>query len=61
MRARKGLFLAQKLPLGTDFSISPELRQMMELLQGLGPDDVDFDLEAERDLRELRARRGLND
>ena len=41
--------------------MSPELRQMMEVLQGSWPDDVGFDVEAERDLRELRARRGLND
>ncbi len=60
VQTRTGLFLVQKLPYDTDFSISPELRQMMQTLRTLAPaNDVDLDIDTEREMRHLRTRTGL--
>ncbi len=60
VQTRTGLFLVQKLPYDTDFSISPELRQMMHTLRTLAPaDDINLDIDTERELRGLRTRTGL--
>ena len=49
VKTRKGLFLVNKLPYDADFSIPPDLTQMMLLLQQkVPPDDCGIDFDEER-------------
>ena len=60
VRTRPGLYLLQKLSHDTDFSMSHELRMMRNTLSQLAPADLDWDLEEERRIRDLRRRHASN-
>jgi hypothetical protein len=47
VQTRKGLFFVQKLPYDTDFSMCPELRQMLNVLKAVSASDVNGDIDAE--------------
>ena len=52
VKTRAGLYLVKKLPYSTDFSIPPDLRQMMETLKHkTPPDDCGLDIDDERNYR----------
>lgn len=56
VKTRAGLYLIQKLPYGTDFSMSPELRMMTETLRQHTPENVEWDLDTERAEAEAQSR-----
>jgi hypothetical protein len=60
VQTREGLFFVQKLPYDTDFSMCPELRQMLNVLKAVSASDVDVDIDAEQELQEARIRRGTS-
>ena len=60
VKTRAGLNLVKELPYTADFSISDELRQMLDYLRCQGPEPVEWDLEEEQLARERRRRHSSN-
>ena len=56
VESRKGLFLISKLSHSTDFSIAPELRQMMSLLKRRCLTETDIDMQEETMISHQRLR-----
>ena len=56
VKTRDGLFLVSPLPHDTDFSMSNNLRTMLETLRKKTPDDMEWNLEEEEEILERRRR-----
>ncbi|CAB9528287.1 DNA helicase [Seminavis robusta] len=60
VRTRQGLYLLQKLQHDADFSMSHDLREMRRRLSRLTPAVLEWDLEEERRMRDIRRRHASN-
>ena len=56
VKTRDGLFLVSPLPYDTDFSMSNDLRAMMDNLRNKSPEEIEWDLQEEEEMLERRRR-----